>query len=1420
MLNWTNFNKKFEGKETEAFENLAYFMFCEETKQENGVFEYKDQWGIETEPVEYQGKLSGFQAKFYTTRISDNKKDIIDSINTAKKKHENLNQIFLYLNDSFKESTIDERIPKFQKAIEDYAASRGIEIVWRVPSHIDYMLNQCKNQYLLNYFFDDWELPEIIVDKLKKFNNDLMEYPSTTNEKEYSRPQQSDLEKFVDSDDEDNIALLAGNAGMGKSVLTKQLLVWLYGKDTPTLAIKADYNQFSSIGELERILCFNHRLEETIKYLVQSYGKMVVIIDQIDALSLTLSKDRHDLEQYKHLINLLTPIVGLRIIVSCREYDLNYDTFLQPLEKHHKIRVGQLETSLVKNFVQSKGVDYESLNDFTKNLLSVPLHLYIFCTVYTPESNINFSSLNDLYDRLWNKYINESISKIDTAELQKALKAISFKMYECQELTIEAKIFKDNYGQSLTYLESTGLIKRTGDKKIQFFHQSFFDYIYARSYVNDGGHLYKDILEQHQGFFIRARIKQVLDYLRAADSNEYKENVRHILTDDNYKLHIKFLVLTTLAFQLTPSEDEKMIFDRLVKPKKLFYYNFMSYVWSGPWLDYMIDKGYIAELLTSSDNEIIGLLPSLAWRRPDEFKSIVKLINVVKASKYSKKYELITNILCDVGQLNIEEYNKCFLETYNMWEHYRVYDYLRDVSDKNPRLVVKVLKSLTEEYYTSLKKDIVLSEYVPDRSQFFTVAEEMSKKHKREWTEFLMWFVDFVSRKTVMSVRETREMNESWAFYTYSLNRGFCSADDIDAYYGILLDNLEELAKDEPQEIVDCLRQYRNSNIENLVALAAIAYMNNIEAYLEDIKLMFMDLKNYSGSTWLTFNMVKLLESSFVMLDATTQEHISDILYNLHPKWEMLIMKDKDRVYHSKTYGETAYKYMQAIPEDYIKNTKLKDLFLEYSQKFKDVKNEPPDGGTFRVGEPSLPKSAYDKMSIADLKKSFLKIARDYHDFRDWNKPTAQGHAQAFAKYVEENWTKYKELIVEISSDSKYNILYSVHACIGLSQAKADVKFVAEVIERVIQRTDDSSNYSMNILNSIEYIINNNGLTDLIFDYIYNLAYKKSSEYPNEDDKYKDEYKMLSFCYGTRGFAAANLIMCYRYNQYADRIFEAMFKIADDGNLSTRIAVIYSMAFLQNIDAKRNIDLFYALQKPTMQKLVEISISSRHPLLYMIVSDFKALKPYFDRIMIIPEAGTQLKVILLIAWLREYDGAEELLKRAMSANLCGLKDVFRQAVESLKISRMKDKAFKFIMKCLDLKDEMLGKSIDVFIKNIAEYLNDDKVRLNAFIDKYINCELSCYQRRVLYLYLKGRAGDAPVQTLSRLKILQKNTSIDKESYLSKDDIFEVIVRAYNSIYKFNKDDELLDDAINLFDDILENGKLGYRAFRFLNDLEK
>lgn len=48
-----------------AFENLAYYLFCYELNQKNGIFRYFNQPHIETNPVQVDNKLIGFQAKHY-----------------------------------------------------------------------------------------------------------------------------------------------------------------------------------------------------------------------------------------------------------------------------------------------------------------------------------------------------------------------------------------------------------------------------------------------------------------------------------------------------------------------------------------------------------------------------------------------------------------------------------------------------------------------------------------------------------------------------------------------------------------------------------------------------------------------------------------------------------------------------------------------------------------------------------------------------------------------------------------------------------------------------------------------------------------------------------------------------------------------------------------------------------------------------------------------------------------------------------------------------------------------------------------------------------------------------------------------------------------------------------------------------------
>jgi hypothetical protein len=107
-MNWKNFDLKNDKCEQQAFEQMSYLLFCAEFENRIGLFRYKNQTGIETEPVEQDGTFFGFQSKYYTTSISENKSDIIDSIKKAKAKNNQLNVIYLYLNQELSESSKKE----------------------------------------------------------------------------------------------------------------------------------------------------------------------------------------------------------------------------------------------------------------------------------------------------------------------------------------------------------------------------------------------------------------------------------------------------------------------------------------------------------------------------------------------------------------------------------------------------------------------------------------------------------------------------------------------------------------------------------------------------------------------------------------------------------------------------------------------------------------------------------------------------------------------------------------------------------------------------------------------------------------------------------------------------------------------------------------------------------------------------------------------------------------------------------------------------------------------------------------------------------------------------------------------------------------------------------------------------------------
>ena len=54
-MNWKVFGIKYDKRETWAFEQMCYLLFCAEFNNRVGLFRYKNQTGIETEPIEKDG---------------------------------------------------------------------------------------------------------------------------------------------------------------------------------------------------------------------------------------------------------------------------------------------------------------------------------------------------------------------------------------------------------------------------------------------------------------------------------------------------------------------------------------------------------------------------------------------------------------------------------------------------------------------------------------------------------------------------------------------------------------------------------------------------------------------------------------------------------------------------------------------------------------------------------------------------------------------------------------------------------------------------------------------------------------------------------------------------------------------------------------------------------------------------------------------------------------------------------------------------------------------------------------------------------------------------------------------------------------------------------------------------------------------
>lgn len=279
-MNWKIFGVKYDKRETWAFEQMSYLLFCAEFNNRIGLFRYKNQTGVETEPIEKDGKFYGFQAKYYTTSISTNKDDIIDSIKKAKSKNSQLSELLLYINQELSESTTkSKKKPQYQLDIEKSAKTEGINIQWRVPSHFELQLALPENKYINDQFFSLDPNEGDLLDEISKHNENILQAIQTEitfGDRQIKIDRISVVNAIANASQKNNI-IISGEGGCGKTAIFKEFYNSNF-KKIPICVFKANELNVNNIND---IFHFDHKFSFT--HFINAFRDEPIKIFAIDS---------------------------------------------------------------------------------------------------------------------------------------------------------------------------------------------------------------------------------------------------------------------------------------------------------------------------------------------------------------------------------------------------------------------------------------------------------------------------------------------------------------------------------------------------------------------------------------------------------------------------------------------------------------------------------------------------------------------------------------------------------------------------------------------------------------------------------------------------------------------------------------------------------------------------------------------------------------------------------------------------------------------------------------------------------------------------------------------------------------------------------------------------------------------------------
>lgn len=1452
-INWDVFRYRNEDKNA-AFESLAVCLFERKFQLDTGIFRYKNQAGIENEPVYVGGEWIGFQAKYFETKISGSK--LIDSLRKAKARNPKLQRVLLYVYPEFSESSkLGEKKPVGQKKVEEEADRLQLHIEWQVPSQIESQLRKLENQDIAERFFSNPDMEQVkgqlekIIEQQKSLQSvgkllsvdDIRNRMDTTSgdfnvvcsyfgNLEHTFIKRKEVNELLELirkpvvKEGENLIILSGKAGIGKSVVMKEVLKRLKQENIPVLALKADMRSLDFLQSRDEKGYAFDSLLQAFDLLSKDASCVAFLVDQIDALSQSFSNDRGKIRAYLNLINgLLTAnYKHIKIVVSCRKFDLNYDPLLSKWSRKKVVKLEELSLEEVKR-VLSVLLNEEVESRFsgtTLELLRVPQNLDIFCRIYQHTSVLrDYATLQSLYEELWNLYIQHpglDGIPVCTEELEGFVFRLAKYMQATESLIPYWKDWNRD-SKAIAYLASVGLITYD-DRHIRFMHQSLFDYVYARSCVNENKSLYGMLIQQHQGLFIRPMVRQVLEYMRAQVPEEYGLQLRQIFFSGKVRFHIQLLVMELMAScpEILPVE-KRLVLDMLDQTPELFSV-FLGQELSVEWFDALCGKlkCRLFEIEDKDKGENKQLIFFFARYAKQRLHEVLDLISRIKFSHVrlvaAEQVLWFTEDFSDVQVVDL--YRKVKV----LWKYHAHLGILLKALDSNPEFVCREIETLIWIALPCWKEAKECKEI--EEGEFFTdLCQPFVEKYPA--------LIYPVIKRTVV------ELIKSTEYYFYEEGIKFNQAfhdwtPEKDNYY-VLISWIKDILISRTTEdftFVDReVDKLINSQDTMLLCVAFQVMRANPALFAIRFYYLFRDqqfIDHMLGYGDQEYYFRELLKESYHSWNSEQREEVKKFIGNFVSMSDHIPSPEKPRLWGVlyPHLGVHQWKLLHSLPESAL-DISLKRKMQELDRRFQDAecKNEEPNHyvtmATIAGGLVSSER--YKRFSLQQWYRSFLKCRPDR-----WGKQgepfDIERHARSFGECVRDAPEKYRPFVETITADGKIHIRYKIQGLAGLIAGKPEAVTECKGLFFEILNSEVSLRYEYELIRVAGKWMQCGTDTDPdIVNYLCGILLRP---YQREYDLREKETLapphgvpfLLDKGYDSiQGCALGSLIEGCRIKEKRGDLYRLLIELKDRLCVELKLTVLNYLVKPEYYDRNLFETLFKVYLNDPLPDILFICQGIINQ--YLCINPSLVL-PYIQSVIGFAKLHPLLGNLLFLGWGYGSEVCENMLESVLGESTEAVEKCIRTAAENFDDPRFREKALYIF----DRYSYDRRKSVrEVIIHTFYTFKPEHFSALVPFMDKLLS-DLSGENVHVIIDYLQECSADYPEKCYEYLNLIVKKNG--RNNFYENRGVLELILGIYQSLKRVDKSNPLLEEILDTFDFVLKNRQVSYFLQEVLKEIDR